>query len=280
MKIAYHSFFVVLLACVSIVLSTSCKKKYGPIIEIPKLKLKEGQTVRTIMESVTEKGTIAILGSDQAGTGELFFQRVRRFEKTKTKEGFRYSILQNDSATNMRWKNKDSPSETKSELIGRPIDAVKKEDGWKLQLAEGNASPEQQDEIDNFEAYANRDWLPLKPIKVGDSWSFNPKFITRIINKDLEASETTGIMTLVAIKDSNAAVSVKIIGGGQSVDEKGAIKKADVNLVGTVVYSLETGLEVGLDMKGYITSGIQNTNGEIKAVKLPVVIKDRKIILK
>lgn len=280
MRFSYHTVYAGLLTCFVMVLTSSCKKKYGPIIEIPELKLKEGQTVRTIMESVSEEGTIAILGSDQAGTGELFVQRVRRFEKTKTPDGFRYNILQNDSATNLRWKNQDSPSETKSELIGRPIVAEKKEKEWEMKLAEGNANPEQQEEIDTFKAYANRKWLPSKPVKIGDSWSFEPKFITRIIHKDLEGSNTTGVMTLAAIKDGNAAVTIKILGGGKSVDAKGSIKKADVKLTGTVVYSLETGLELGLDIKGHITSGVQHTNGEIKAVKLPVVIKDRKKIIK
>ncbi len=279
MRIAYQSLFTSLVTCVLFGLSISCKKTYGPIVEIPELKLKEGQTVRTIMETVTEKGTMTIVGSDQAGIGELFMQRVRIFEQTKTKTGIRYDIQQNDSAANLRWKNQDTPSETKSELIGRPVDAVKEKGHWKLHLAEGSPSPTQQEEIDAFEAYANRGWLPLKPIKVGDSWAFDPKFISHIIHQDLANADATGVMTLKAIEEDKAAISIKIVGGGSSVDDKGSVSKAQVDLLGTVIYSLETGLEIGLNMKGYVTSGIQHSNGEIKAVKLPITITDRKKIL-
>ena len=54
---------------------------------------------------------------------------------------------------------------------------------------------------------------------------------------------------------------------------------ASINLTGMVVFSLETGLDIGLDLKGNVTSGVQYTNGEIKAVLLPIVIKIRKKIL-
>ena len=279
MKISYRLLFTRLIACLLFSLSISCKKKYGPIIEIPELKLKNGQTVRTILETVTEKGTMTIVGSDQAGIGELFVQRVRIFEKTKTKTGYRYDIQQNDSVANLHWKEKETPSETKSNLIGRPVDSVKEENGWKLHLVEGNPTVGQREEIDAFEAYANRNWLPTTPIKVGDSWSFKPHFISHIIHKDLANAKTSGIMTLKAIEGDKAAISVSIVGGGQTSDGNGTISKAQIDLKGTVIYSLETGLEVGLKMEGTVTSGIQLPNGEIKAVKLPMLINDRKKIL-
>lgn len=268
-------------SCLAVALSTSCKKAHDPNarIEIPELKLKKGQTVRTIMETLSEGGTMKILGSEQAGNGEMFIQRVRIFEMTKNKQGFLYKIQKNDSVASLMWKKQDIPSETKSTLIGRPVTAVKKDDQWILQLAEGNASPEQLEEIETFEAHANRGWRPKEPVKIGDSWTFEPKLISHIIHKDLENAEAVGTLTLLAVENGNAAISVKIKGGGTQVDEKGSISKADVDLTGSVIYSLETGLEIALDMKGYVTSGVQHTNGEIKAVRLPLLIKDRKKIL-
>lgn len=265
----------------TLTLLSSCKKNSDPnaAIEIPELKLKNGQTMRTIMETVTEKGTIQILNSEQAGSGEMFIQRVRIFEISKTKKGLLYKIQKNDSVASLLWKKEDIPSETKSTLVGRPITALKQNDQWILQLAEGNASPEQAEEIKAFEAYANRDWLPQKPVKIGESWTFEPNFISHVIHKDLKNADTVGTLTLLAVEDGNALISVKIKGGGSDVDEKGSISKAEVDLTGSVLYSLETGLEIALDLKGYVTSGVQHSNGEIKAVRLPMVIKDRKKIL-
>ncbi len=266
-------------ACLTITLSSSCKKKYGPIIEIPELKLKEGQTVRTIMETVTENGTMKIIGGKQNGTGNMFVQRVRIFEITRTANGYRYDIQQNDSAANLQWQGQEYPTETHTTLLGRPVVATQSDDGWDLELAEGNSSPEQEAEIEAIEAYANRDWLPGHPIKVGDTWPCKPGFIQHFVQTDLVSTDASGTLTLIAIEEGNAAVSVNIQGGGQQVDDKGTITKASINLTGTVVFSIDTGLDIGLDLKGNVTSGIQYANGEIKAVLLPVVIKVRKKIL-
>ncbi len=280
-SIRFASIVGLIFTCLTVTLSTSCKKATNPnaSIEIPELKLKNGQTIRTIIETLSEGGTMQILGSAQAGNGEMFIQRVRVFDMTKNKDHFVYDIQKNDSVASLMWKKQDIPSETKSTLIGRPITAVKKDGQWVLQLTEGNASPKQMEEIKTFEAHANRGWHPRGPVKIGDSWTFEPKFISHIIHKDLENVEAIGTLTLLAVEDGNAAISVKIKGGGTQVDEKGSISKADIDLTGSAIYSLETGLEIALDMKGHVTSGVQHTNGEIKAVRLPLVIKDRKKIL-
>lgn len=236
--------------------------------------------MRTIMETLTENGTVKIVGGKQNGNGEMFIQRVRIFEKTRTKDGYKFDIQQNDSSASFRWGDQEHPSETHSALIGRPVIAKRGEDGWQLSLAEGNASPEQESEIEAFEAYANRDWLPGHPVKIGDSWPCKPGFIRHFINSDTTHTDASGTLTLLAIKDGNAAVSVHIEGSGTQVDEKkGTISKAGIDLRGTVVFSIKSGLDSGLDLKGKVTSGVQYSNGEIKAVLLPVVIKVRKKIL-
>jgi hypothetical protein len=280
MKIACHPFIGALACCLPISLSPSCKKADPTIVEIHELQLKEGQTVRTIMETLTENGTVKIVGGKQNGTGEMFIQRVRIFEKTRTKDGYKYDIQQNDSAASFRWGDQEHPSETHSALIGRPVTAKHGEDGWQLTLAEGNASPEQESEIEAFEAYANRDWLPGHPVEVGDSWPCKAGFIHHFINSDTTHTDASGTLTLLAIKDGNAAVSIHIEGKGTQVDEKkGTISKAGLDLRGTVVFSIKTGLDSVLDLKGKVTSGVQYSNGEIKAVLLPVEIKVRKKIL-
>lgn len=280
MKIARHPVVGVLACCLPISLSPSCKKADPSIVEIPALQLKEGQTVRTIMETITENGTVKVVGGKQDGNGEMFIQRVRIFEQTRSKDGYKYDIQQNDSSASFRWGGQEHPSETHSALIGRPVTAKRGDEGWELTLAEGNASPEQESEIEAFEAYANRDWLPGRPVAVGDSWPCEPGFIRHFVNSDLINTDAGGTLTLLAIKDGNAAVSVHIEGNGTQVDEKkGTISKAGIDLRGTVVFSAKTGLDSALDLKGKVTSGVQYSSGEIKAVLLPVVVKVRKKIL-
>ncbi|MCF6313856.1 MAG: hypothetical protein L3J39_15530, partial [Verrucomicrobiales bacterium] len=184
-----------------------------------------------------------------------------------------------DSVASFTWQGKDIPSETHTTLTGRPVIAEKEGDRWKLKLAEGNASPEQQQEIEVFEAYANRQWLPDHPIKIGDSWPCKPGFIQHFVQTDLVTAQASGTLTLLNIEDDNAVISVNIQGGGQSADNKGSISKASINLIGTAVFSISTGLDLGLDLKGTVTSGVQHSNGEVKAVMLPVVVKVRKKLM-
>ncbi len=280
MNIIHHPFVGSLLCCFAITLSPGCKKGDPSIVGIPELQLKEGQTVRTIMETLTENGTVTIVGGDEDGNGEMFIQRVRIFEKTRTKDGYKFDIQQNESSASFRWGDQEHPSKTHSTLIGRPVVAEHSGGAWRLTLAEGNASAEQKREIEAFEAYANRDWLPGHPVEVGDSWPCKPGFIRHFVNSDLINTDAGGTLTLLAIKDGNAAVSVHIEGEGRQVDEtKGTISKASIDLRGTVVFSTKTGLDRGLDLKGKVTSGVQYSNGEVKAVLLPVVVKVRKKIL-
>ena len=280
MKSAEHLVSIgFILSCLTISLSSSCKRGSASTIEIPELQIKEGQTVRTIMETVTENGTMRIVGGEQNGTGEMFVQRVRIFEKTRTANGYRYDIQKNDSTANFQWKNQEYPSETHTTLIGRPIVAKRGDEGWELELVEGNPSPEQEAEIEAFEAYANRDWLPGHPVKVGDSWPCKPGFIRHFVQSDLVQTDASGTLTLLTIEKGNAVISVNIQGKGEQADDKGTISKANINLIGTAVLHIETGLDLGLDLKGTVSSGVQQPNGEIKAVLLPVVIKVRKKIL-
>ncbi len=268
------------LALATLALACSCKKNRDPndAIELPELKLKKGQTVRTIMETVTEEGTIKIVGGKENGSGKMFVQRVRIFEKTRTEDGFRYNIQKNDSIASFEWKGQETPSETHTALTGRPVLSTRADDGWKMALAEGNASPEQIAEIKVFEAYANRQWLPGHPVKIGDSWPCQPGFIKHFIQSDLVKTNTGGTLTLLSIEDDNAVVSVNIHGSGEH-SEKGTLSKASIHLTGTAVFSIQTGLDLGLDLKGSVTSGVQHANGEIKAVLLPITLKVRKKIL-
>ncbi|MFK5924203.1 MAG: hypothetical protein QM496_18655 [Verrucomicrobiota bacterium] len=268
------------LALVTLTLACSCKKSRDPgdAIELPELKLKKGQTVRAIMETVTENGTIKIVGGKENGSGTMFVQRVRVFEKTRTRDGFRYNIQKNDSNASFEWKGQETPSETHTTLTGRPVLATRGDDGWKMTLAEGHASPAQIAEIKAFEAYANRQWLPGHPVKIGDSWPCQPGFIKHFIQSDLIKTSTGGTLTLLSIEGDNAIVSVNIHGSGEHNDQK-TLSKASINLTGTAVFSIQTGLDLGLDLKGSVTSGVQHANGEIKAVLLPVTLKVRKKIL-
>lgn len=258
----------------------SAAVSFGADIVFGPVRAQPGQSVRMISRSETPGGTIELVRDGESSRGTIQISRERDLSWTfrdpaadGTRRGM-VSVARISTRTSMSFGGKEETSEDTSPLVGKMFAMSKAPAGdWKFELDGSVPLQQTKKEIDEFTVYLKRQWYPERPVRVGDSWEFDPAWIRMIIEKDLNRAQTIGTMKLRQIRHSAGRqiavidVSVRSTGGDFRAD--GSEASAQIELSGQVVVNLTSMLDESLELKGVIVSS-SGKPGDSRKVTLPV----------
>ncbi|MBK1792371.1 hypothetical protein [Persicirhabdus sediminis] len=252
-------------------------------------KLAKGQVVQITSEFSAPTGTITTSsnGSEKQGTMTLLHSWTMHREVLETSGSqetkLRYYIPSDIVTSTLTIDGETHTDTTEAALSGMEIFGDRNlSGGWDFSLDAKMPSPEQQQEILEISDYENRDWLPNTPVKIGDSWKFSPKYIQRVVEKDLHNATSSGTMTLLEVSEKagkkTATLRCDIISDGFENDQNGFSAGARFRCTGTIQIDLDTMIETKTFLDGTLVTGAQE-NGQRSVVTLPLTIRtDKKII--
>lgn len=154
---------------------------------------------------------------------------------------------------------------------------------WKFSLDNSLPYYRVEHELDVLTLYLKRSWYPDYPVKLGDSWEFDPILIQALITKDFKNAKTLGTMRLRQIKHTETAtyatIDITINASGANFSSDGTAKDSAIQLSGSMTLNLSTMLEESIEIKGSIHSKI-STGIDQFDTKLPVTLKVTKAFVR
>ena len=134
---------------------------------------------------------------------------------------------------------------------------------WTFQLDGSLETRRADQEITELKNYLTRTWYPDRPVKIGDSWEFEPKWIKSIIEKDLQSAQTIGTMQLKQIRHAasgkTAIIAMRIESTGGDFRSDGTESSASIDLKGELTVDLTT----MLDTKTTLTGSLRTYTGDL-----------------
>lgn len=257
--------------------------RFGPVLA------GAGQSVRLVSQTTTQGGTIKLDRGGRVSNGKIQYSRDRDLTWTfrdPSQDGSlrgMVTVAKISTDTTVTIDGKSEKSDEASPLNGKMFAMSKAVNGdWKFEL-DGSVPLRQIDsEISELTLYLKRKWYPLRSIKIGDSWEFDPAWIRMLIERNLKDAQTIGTMNLRQIhhseKGDSAIISVSVRSTGGDFRPDGTESSAQIELSGQVVVNLKTMLDESLDLKGTVISRVGKP-GETKTVTLPVNLKVTKTLI-
>jgi hypothetical protein len=246
------------------------------------LQAQPGQKVRLLSRVEGTHGTVK---REQDGTvvnGSIDFARSRELTWTfrapaadGTRRGMARIVSMNTEATSRMAGQEDKTAE-QSPLNGKIISFSKPPQGdWSFELDGSLRTLRIEKEIRDLTHYLKRDWFPDHPVRIGDSWEFDPVWIKMIVERDLQNAQTIGTMQLRQIRHSaqgrTALVSITIESTGGDFQADGSESSAAVDLKGEATIHLTTMLEEQLTLRGSIRTRT-GTVGAFTTTEVPIHI--------
>ncbi len=185
-------------------------------------------------------------------------------------------IASMNTESTIRMAGKDEKTADQSPLNGRMISLSKPVTGdWSFDLDGSLQTLRIEREIGELTRYLKRKWYPEHPVKMGDTWEFDPVWIKAIIETDLHRAQTIGTMRLRQIRHSaegrTALISITIESTGGDFQPDGTEATAHLELKGEVTVDLETMLEKQLTLSGnFVTRN--GTVGQFVTTRVPIQI--------
>jgi hypothetical protein len=251
---------------------------------------KPGESVRLVTHSATQGGSIekTVSGKTTRGTIEIIRDRELIWTfREPTADGTRRGMVRVPEFTTFSKtviQGKEDKSTEKSPLTGMMFAMSKAPKAeWTFQLDGSVPLSRIQTEIDEMKVYLKRDWFPARELKLGDSWEFDPAWVKKIIERDLEKAQTIGTMSLRQIRRSannpTAVIDVAIHSSGADFRKDGTEATAKVELTGQIIVNLDTMLDESLTLKGTITTATDRVS-QITKVTLPISLTATKSFIK
>jgi hypothetical protein len=247
---------------------------FGPVRGQP------GKSVRLVTHSETTGGTVekTVSGKTSRGTIEVIRDRelIWTFREPSA-DGTRRGMVRVPKFTTFAKtviQGKEDKLNETSPLTGKMFAMSKTpKDEWTFQLDGSVPLSQIRTEIDEMKIYLKRDWFPARELKLGDSWEFDPAWVKKIIERDLENAQTIGTMSLRQIRRSannpTAVIDVAIHSSGADFRKDGTEATAKIELTGQVIVNLDTMLDESLTLKGTITTATDRVS-EVTKVTLPI----------
>jgi hypothetical protein len=249
---------------------------FGPV------RAQAGQKIHLISQVDATQGTIEREMDGKVVKGDIGFSRSRDLTWTfraPAADGSRRGMVRVTSMntdTTVRMYGKEDKTTEQSPLNGRMISLSKPATGdWTFELDGSLQTLRIEREIGELTRYLKRKWYPEYPVKIGDSWEFDPVWIKHIIEKDLNQAQTIGTMRLRQIRHSaegrTALISITVESTGGDFKPDGTEASAHLDLKGEVSVNLETMLEEQLTLKGTIATRV-GTVGQFVTTRVPVQV--------
>ena len=257
--------------------------RFGPVLA------GAGQSVRLVSQTTTQGGTIKLDKDDRVSNGRIQYSRDRDLTWTfrdPSQDGSlrgMVTVAKINTNSTVTIDGKSEKSDEASPLNGKMFAMSKAVSGdWKFELDGSVPLREIDSEISELTLYLKRKWYPLRSVKIGDSWEFDPAWIRMLIERNLKDAQTIGTMNLRQIhhseKGDSAIISVSVRSTGGDFRPDGTESSAQIELSGQVVVNLKTMLDESLDLKGTVISRVGKP-GETKTVTLPVNLKVTKTLI-
>lgn len=247
---------------------------FGPVRAQP------GQKIHLQSQVDATQGTIEREKDGKIEKGEIRFTRSRDLTWTfraPAADGSRRGMVKvtgMNTETRVNIQGKEEKTLDQSPLNGRMVSLSKPPNGdWVFDLDGSLKTLRIEREMDELTRYLKRKWYPEQPVKMGDSWEFDPVWLKAIIEKDLQQAQTIGTMRLRQIrhtaegKTAVVAISVESTGGDFRPD--GTEASAHMVLKGEVTVNLQTMLEEKLTLSGTISSR-SGTVGSFVTTQVPI----------
>jgi hypothetical protein len=272
-----HSFFIAAVALVGLIPAAQAQIVFGPVRSQP------GESIRMLSHSDTTGGTITRTANGRASNGITATTRDRDLVWTfrpqaddGTKRGM-VKINTMTGSTKTVFNGKEEATTDPSPLNGKMFSMSKSPTGdWKFELDGSLPLDRIRQEIDELTVYLKREWYPTTPVKLGDSWEFDPAWVKMLLLRDLRQAQTIGTMNLRQIRrtiDSQfAVIDVNIRSTGGDFHSDGTETTVSIELAGQVTVNLTTMLDEVLDLKGTIVSSSATATASTK-VTLPLALK-------
>jgi hypothetical protein len=239
-----------------------------------------GQKIHLVSQVDATQGTVEREIDGKVEKGQISFSRTRDLTWTfraPAADGSRRGMVRIASMntdTTVRMGGKDEKTSEQSPLNGRMISLSKPVSGdWSFDLDGSLQTLRIEREIGELTRYLKRQWYPEHPVKIGDTWEFDPVWIKAIIEKDLQRAQSIGTMRLRQIRHSaegrTALIAITIESTGGDFRPDGTEATAHLDLKGEVTVDLETMLEKQLTLSGNLTTR-NGTVGQFVTTRVPL----------
>jgi len=244
------------------------------------LRAQPGQKIHLESRVEAAGGTIEREVEGGVEKGEIGFTRTRDLTWTLrapaadgTRRGM-VKITSMNTDTTVRMAGKEERTEDPSPLNGRMISMSKTPAAdWEFELDGSLKTLRIEREMEELTRYLKRKWYPEHPVKMGDSWEFDPVWLKATIEKDLHQAQSIGTMRLRQIRHSvegrTAVISISVESTGGDFRPDGTEASAHIVLKGEVTVDLETMLERQLTLSGTIATR-SGTVGRFVTTRVPI----------
>lgn len=230
--------------------------------------------LRIVTSTVAKGGEAKTTGAGIPVTQKIDITRKRHIERTMLNDALggvvSYRILQDSITTAINGK----PERKTGSLEAKTPKARKNGAGnWTFSL-EGTALGDAAEDLEMLGAFENRKWLPGRKIAIGESWNFNPTFIRRSLQRDIENPQVSGVMKLREVGTApdgtrQAVIDCFIHGGGSNPLAGGGTVTAETGLVGNLTVNLDQPGRMRLYLNGKLATGVTKP-GDSAVVKMPL----------
>lgn len=235
-------------------------------------KAKPGETMRIDVDSRSGKGSLHVEDRDGGHDGQVNIEWVQKLDRTEYVDGgvrkLRYRVLADRVVTTVQMEGKKNVTTKVNPLVGETVEGMQDSLGqWRLFL-DHLSGTEQARMLEELETYESRQWFVAAPVRVGDTWQFQPSFMKHLMERDLKGAELDATMKLESIEVQDTVPVAKL---GFTILSKGAKAQADASmfLKGSVIVDLNTMLDIHTQMDGFLHSEAEH-GGVLTKVKIPL----------
>ncbi|WP_353415644.1 hypothetical protein [Haloferula helveola] len=204
--------------------------------------------------------------------------RWREWDRTFTDDALggivRYRMKRDEIATKVNGEE----SKTDGPLAGKIALGRKTGAGNRtFSLSERTAVGDQVDELVAMASIENRNWLPNRHVKIGETWEFTPQFVRAALRRDVPNSVAVGLAELVDVKklpDGSREALVKLVirGGGEAAKGPNNVVGAEGLISGNLTVNLERPGELVLRLNGTLVSEAQVGDADSIA-RVPITLR-------
>ncbi|MBK1877602.1 hypothetical protein [Pelagicoccus mobilis] len=188
-----------------------------------------------------------------------------------------------DDYTSATWTKKVDPQETfaTSPLRGYSLTGRKKGGAWSYSLDRTNVDEEMRKALSQV-VYDQRATYPDGLVKVGDSWTRSPEFVNAFLSREVQDVSGSAVFALSGVErhkgERCAVIDVKIESSGDEILQDGSVTLARIKLKGQIFLSLESYLELDVNLSGEMVGSLVN-NGLVRTYTTPIKLLSNEVFL-
>ena len=252
---------------------------------------KAGEVVRMTHTLSSERGRLTVTRGQTGQRGTIVRMHSRQLEHRirpgAGSPGVRIKTVNDIQTVTNSLAHGGKPQSQLGPLVGRTASGKKDSAGkWNLLLEGAPPTEDQAAELAQLEAYENRGWFPERPVKVGESWDYEPVFIRHLMLRELGTVEIKATMTLEEIRSIDGEATAILRCELQTIGAKEETERASdasgataaLNATGTLQITLSSMLDSKLTLTGTLSS-TSRSGDTTSAMSLPMTVEITKSVV-